>query len=228
VLTRDGLDQILTAIKGSRNVYQRMQSMLLAMVTRKAAIPAFLALPLLIWGAFALTPLLVVLFMLLGDITTFAFSKDRVTPSAQPDRWVVRSLVVIGSGLAALLLAASLAVFYTARFGSDLTVGQTQTAVFVWLVFAGGQAALYLVRARGPFWAKPHPGSWLLWASALDIAIATVMATQGWLMSAISLAWVAGLLAASIAFLALGNAFRLAAAALIERRTERPVPSQTT
>ena len=62
------------------------------MITRKAAIPPFLALALLVWGAFALTPLLVVLFMLLGDIDTFALSKDNVVPSSRPDRWVVRSL----------------------------------------------------------------------------------------------------------------------------------------
>jgi H+-transporting ATPase len=49
VLTKPGLGEILTAIKGSRTVYQRLQSMLLAMVSRKASIPPFLVLPLLVW-----------------------------------------------------------------------------------------------------------------------------------------------------------------------------------
>jgi H+-transporting ATPase len=219
VLTKPGLSEILMAIKGSRNIYQRMQTWTLAMITRKAAIPPFLALALLVWGVFALTPLLVVLFMLLGDIATFALSKDNVVPSSRPDRWVVRSLVTTGLGFASLLFVASGVVFWTARYGFNLSVAQTQTVAYLWLVFTGGQTALYLARARGKFWAKPYPGKWLLWASAFDIAVAVVMANQGWLMHSLSFAWMASLLGASLVFLIVGNAFRLATSAVIRRHT---------
>jgi H+-transporting ATPase len=217
VLTRPGLGGILTAIKGSRTVYQRMQSMLLAMVSRKASIPPFLVLPLLVWGVMPLTPLLIVLFMLFGDVTTFGFARDRVIPSPTPDRTAVRSLVVTGLSFASLFLAASLAVFWTARYGFGLTVPQTQTAVFAWLVFAGGQSVLYIVRTRGVFWARPRPTRWLVAATGLDVALTAVMAAQGWLMTAIPLGWIAGLLGAAIAFLAIGNGLALAASALIAR-----------
>ncbi len=217
VLTKEGLGEILMAIKGSRNIYQRMQTWTTAMITRKAAIPPFLALALLVWGAFALTPLLVVLFMLLGDIATFALSKDNVVPSTRPDRWVVRSLVTTGLGFATLLFLASGTVFWVAHYGLGLSIAQTQTAAYLWLVFAGGQTALYLARARGVFWAKPYPGKWLVWASVFDIAVAVVMANQGWLMHPLSIAWMASLLGAAVAYLALGNAFRLGAAAVIRR-----------
>ena len=217
VLTKPGLGEILGAIKGSRNIYQRMQTWTTAMITRKAAIPPFLALALLVWGDFALTPLLVVLFMLLGDIATFALSKDNVVPSGQPDRWVVRSLVTTGLGFAALLFVASGAVFWVARYGFALSIAQTQTASYLWLVFAGGQTALYLARARGVFWAKPYPGKWLVWASVFDIAVAVVMASQAWLMHSLSFAWMASLFGAAVAYLVLGNAFRLGASAVIRR-----------
>jgi H+-transporting ATPase len=219
VLIHEGLGGILTTIRQSRTIFQRVQTWTLAMITRKAAIPPFLALTLIVWGQFALTPLLVVLFMLFGDIATFALSMDRVRPSATPDKWVVRSLVVVGAGFAVLLFVACGAVFWVARFGFHLTLGQTQTVVFLWLVFAGGQAVLYLARAPGVFWAKPYPGRLLLWASFFDIIVASVMALLGWLMTPISLAWIGGLLAASIVFLAIGNGFRLLASALIRRFT---------
>jgi H+-transporting ATPase len=168
--------------------------------------------------------------MLLGDIATFALAKDQVIPSTRPDRWAVRSLAITGSGFAALLFAASGGVFWLARYSFALTTGQTQTAVFLWLVFAGAQAALYLARARGAFWARPHPGKWLLGTSAADILIAAILATQGWLMTPISWAWAGTLLGASIAFLAIGNALRLAATAIIHRsapaRTGPPHPGQ--
>ncbi len=217
VLTKEGLGEILLAIKGSRNIYQRMQTWTTAMITRKAAIPPFLALVLLVWGAFALTPLLVVLFMLLGDIATFALSKDNVVPSTQPDRWLVRSLVTTGLGFASLLCLASGAIFWVARYGLGLSVAQTQTAAYLWLVLAGGQTALYLARARGVFWAKPYPGKWLLWASVFDIAVAVVMANQGWLIHPLSVAWMASLFGVAVAYLVVGNAFRLGASTVIRR-----------
>jgi hypothetical protein len=71
--------------------------------------------------------------------------------------------------------------------------------------------------------------NWLLLASLFDIAVTIVMATQGWLMDSLSLAWIASLLGASIGYLVLGNAFRRAAAALIHRRrTRSPAQSITT
>jgi H+-transporting ATPase len=214
VLTRPGLSEILMSIKASRTIYQRMQTWVLAMLARKAAIPPFLALALLLWGVFALSPLLVVLFMLLGDVATFAMSTDRVVPSNQPDIWAVRSLIVKGLSYAAVLFAASLVVFWAAYFGFHLPLGQAQTAAFFWLVLAGGQSALYVARSRGAFWAKPYPGKWLLWASLFDLVVAAILATLGWLMSAISLVWIGGILLAAIAYLAIGNGLGIAVSAL--------------
>jgi H+-transporting ATPase len=217
VLTRPGLGEILMAIKASRTIYQRMQTWVLAMLARKAAIPPFLAIALLLWGVFALSPLLVVLFMLLGDVATFAMSTDRVVPSNQPDIWAVRSLIIKGLSYAALLFVASLAVFWAAFFGFHLPLGQAQTVAFYWLVMAGGQAALYVARSRGAFWAKPLPGKWLLWASLFDLVVAAILATLGWLMSAISLVWVGGVLVATLAYLAIGNGLGVAVSALFRR-----------
>ena len=104
-----------------------------------------------------------------------------------------------------------------AHYGLGLSIAQTQTAAYLWLVFAGGQTALYLARARGLFWAKPYPGKWLLWASIFDIAVAVVMANQGWLMHPLSVAWLASLLGVAFAYLVVGNAFRLDASAVIRR-----------
>lgn len=221
VLTRPGLGEILMAIKASRTIYQRMQTWVLAMLARKAAIPPFLAIALLVWGVFALSPLLVVLFMLLGDVATFAMSTDHVVPSNQPDIWAVRSLIIKGLSYAALLFVASLAVFWAAFFGFHLPLGQAQTVAFYWLVMAGGQAALYVARSRGAFWAKPLPGKWLLWASLFDLVVAAILATLGWLMSEISLAWIGGILVATLAFLAIGNGLGVAVSAL----SRHPAPT---
>jgi H+-transporting ATPase len=219
VLTRPGLGEILMAIKGSRNIYQRMQTWVLAMITRKASIPPFLAVGLLVFGSFVLNPLLVVLFMLLGDVATFALSTDRVIPSSKPNRWIVGSLAVTGSGLALLLFLLNGAVFWFGRYWLQMSVDAAQTLAFAWLVIAGGQAALYTARARGVFWAKPYPSRWLLGASLFDIALAAVLASQGWLMSAIPLEYIAGLLGLAVAFLLIADAVKAATFRLVRAST---------
>jgi len=226
VLTKPGLGEILLAVKVSRSIYQRMQTWVLAMITRKASIPPFLALGLLVFGAFVLNPLLIVLMMLLGDIATFALAWDHVVPSPSPNRWVVGSLAITGSGLAVLLLLMNGVVFWLGRHPLDMSVGEAQTFAFVWLVFGAAQAALYSTRARGAFWVKPYPGRGLLLASTFDMVLAAIMATQGWLMTAISFADVAGLLGFAIVFLVLGDLVKAAtfhvAGAMRTRGAESP------
>ncbi len=208
VLTRPGLAEIVMAVKGSRTIYQRMQTWVIAMITRKASIPPFLALGLLVFGAFVLNPLLIVLFMLLGDIATFALAWDRVVPSSKPNRWIVSALAVTGSGLAVLLLVMSGVVFWLGRDVFGMSASAAQTLTYVWLVIAGGQAALYAARARGAFWSRPLPGRGLLLASAFDIILATLMASLGWLMTAIPLLYIGGLLLFALVFLVLGDGIK--------------------
>lgn len=214
VLTRPGLGEVIMAVDGSRRIYQRMKTFVLTMNTRKISIPMFLALGVLVLGAFVLNPLLMVLFMLVADIATMAVSMDQVTPSAMPDHWDVRPLMVMAAGLATLLLLMSGAVFWFALNVLRLGPAETQTLVFVWLVFAGSQAVLYLTRARGFFWAKPHPSRSLNMSTLLVVSVVTLMATQGWLMAAISLYLVGGALLLAIIFLVVADLLKVALARL--------------
>jgi H+-transporting ATPase len=210
VLTRPGLGEIVAAVEGSRRIYQRMKTFVLTMLTRKIAIPAFLAGGVVLAGVFVLNPTLIVLLMFATDVATMSLATDRVTPSPAPDRWVLRSLVMTGLGLSALLLALSVAVYWSGRHLSGLGLAQTQTLVFAWLVFGGGQAVLYMTRARGWFWAKPHPGRWLALISLFDVVAVAVLAWQGWLMTSISIGLIAEALAFAVAFLIAADLLKMA------------------
>jgi H+-transporting ATPase len=89
-----------------------------------------------------------------------------------------------------------------------MSASAAQTLTYVWLVIAGGQAALYAARARGAFWSRPLPGRGLLLASVFDIALATLMASLGWLMTAIPLLYIGGLLLFALVFLVLGDGIK--------------------
>lgn len=201
VLTRPGLDGIIVAIEGSRRIYQRMQSWMLAMITRKLSIPTFLTAGVLFFGVFVLNPLLLVLVIFTTDVATFALSMDNVIPSPKPDRWIIPKLVKTGFSLAMLLFLMSVAVYWAGTNVLKMNISEIQTLVFVWLVFSGGQAVLYSTRARSFFWVKPYPGRWLVLATTIDIILTVVLATQGWLMAPINISLIGYMLVLSIVFL---------------------------
>ena len=212
VITKPGLSGILTAVEVSRKVYQRMQTWVLAMITRKVGIPLFIALGTIMFASPVMTPLQIVVFMLLGDIVTFALSTDHIEPpERRPQRWDLRLLAITGFGLALLLFVSSCTVFWLGFSYLGLGLDAAQTFVFTWMVFVGGQAVLYSTRARGFFWLKPYPSRELLFASVLTVSATTLVVSQGWLMAAIPAPYILGLLGLSIVFLVLSDIVKKAA-----------------
>jgi H+-transporting ATPase len=67
------------------------------------------------------------------------------------------------------------------------------------LVFTG-LGNVYLVRERHHFW-QSRPSRWLLFATVLDLAVVSTMASQGILMTAISPALIGGLLVVALVYL---------------------------
>jgi H+-transporting ATPase len=169
--------------------------------TRKIGIPLFLALGVLALRVFVLNPLLMVLLMFTTDIATMSVSTDQASPSPLPYRWDLRRLMATALGLAALLLLLSGAVYWLAAGPLRLSGSQTQTLVFVWLVFGGGQAVLHLTRGREFFWMKPRPGRWLILVTAFDVLAVTLVAVLGWLMAPVPAPLVAAMCVLVGAFL---------------------------
>jgi H+-transporting ATPase len=186
VLTQPGLKPIAAAVRISRVIYQRMKNWFLAFIVRKFGVPAFITLGVFIFGKFVLNSLLMALFMFIGDVTTFALSTDKVTPSSKPDRLDLRRLVKVGFAIAIILLLFNVSVFWMSNKLFHFDEPKIQTLVFVWLVFSAGQATLYVTRTSKHFWEKPYPGKWLLLTTLITVAITVVLAVQGWLMAPIS------------------------------------------
>jgi hypothetical protein len=95
----------------------------------------------------------------------------------------------------------SAAVWWAAASVWQLDLAQTQTLLFVWLVFGSTQATLYAMRTQGFFWERPFPGPWVLLASAFDVGVASLLATHGWLMASVLPSQVVAMLVLAIVFL---------------------------
>jgi H+-transporting ATPase len=209
VLTKPGLSNIPNLINVSRSVHQRIKTWISAMITRKLALPVFIAFGLLIFKEPVISPFLAFIFMLFGDIVTFSLSKDNVAPSAKPDRWNLRSLIYRGSIYGLVLLLMSLGVFWIARDTMGLPLEQVHTIVFTWLVLSAGQAVLYVVRTRTVFWEKPYPGRWFVATTVLTLLLTAVMATLGIFMQPIPLIWFGILLIAAFAYVLICNSLAM-------------------
>jgi len=199
VLTTPGLVDALTAVQISRRIYQRMLTYTINKIMKTLEIAVFLTVGVIAMHAFVITPLLIVLLLFTNDFVTMSIATDRVGFSQRPDRWSVRSLMLTGSLLAALVLVLSFAVFFVGRDVFRLSLPELQTLVFVMLV-ATGQGNVYLVRERGPFW-RSRPSRWLVASSAIDLVIVIAMATTGVLMAPVNLSLIFLLLAAAAAYL---------------------------
>jgi H+-transporting ATPase len=192
VLTKPGLTDIVAAVKVSRRIYQRMLTYTLNKIIKTIEIALFLSLGLMLTHTFVVTPLLIVLLLFTNDFVTMSIASDRVSFSSKPDHWDIQALILTALPLAGLMVLLSFGIFLAAKDLLHIPLGQLQTLMFAMLVFSG-QGTVYLVQERRHFW-HSAPGKWLLLSSLGDIAVVSLFASQGILMTPVRLPWVAAVL----------------------------------
>jgi H+-transporting ATPase len=184
VLTTPGLLGILAAVETSRRVYQRMHTYTLNKIIKTIQVAVFLSLSFFFTQRFVITPTLIVLLLFANDFVTMSIAADHATPSSTPDRWQVGHLVGSALTLAAVLLVESFLVLWLMLDIFHQSLSQTQTLVFLMLVFSG-QMTVYVVRERNHFWSS-LPSRSLLIASLSDLLVVSGLATLGLLMAPVS------------------------------------------
>ncbi|MHB8626350.1 MAG: plasma-membrane proton-efflux P-type ATPase [Aggregatilineales bacterium] len=199
VLTKPGLSDMLTAVEVGRRIYQRMLTYTLNKIIKTFQVGLFLSLGLLLTGIMVTRPRLILLLIFANDFVTMSLATDHVSPSPKPDRWNVRSLVIIALVLALAWVVFAFGVLLVGQTVLNLDLAHLQTLIFVMLVFSG-QANVYLIRERQHFW-HSRPSRWLVLSTAIDVIIISILATQGVLMVAIGPLLVAGLLGITVGYM---------------------------
>jgi H+-transporting ATPase len=198
VLTEPGLGGIVASVKEGRTTFQRILTYTLRSIVHKVVQVLFLATGLIMTGQAILTPMLMVLMMVTGDFLAMSSSTDNVRPSPTPSVWKIGRLTaaVVIMGMFDLLFCVT--CFSIGRFLLNLDTGTLQTLTVVTLVFSG-QAVFYVARERQHLWSS-RPGKWLVVSSAVDLALISFLAINGFLMRPLAVAIVAALFAAAIIF----------------------------
>ena len=199
VLTNPGLAGIVAAVKEGRITFQRILTYTLNSVTKKIVQVLFLGLGLIMTGHAILTPMLMIIVMMAGDLLGMSLTTDNVRPSLVPNNWRIGPLTIAGIFMGVSELAFCGGALAFGNFHLRLGVATLQTLAFFVLV-CGNQATMYAVRSRGRIWSSPRPSRWLVLSSVADLAIAATLAGCGWLMLPLPCWVLGGVLAGAFAF----------------------------
>ncbi len=198
VLTKPGLEGIVAAVKEGRVTCQRIQTYTLNSIIKKIVTVLLLVVGLVLTGRAVLTPMLMVIIMIAGDVLAMSLTTDRVRPSTTPNAWRISQLTAVGVILGVCQLAFCSVVLAAGKFGMNLGIDALRTLVFTALVF-GSQATIYAIRQRRHLWGS-RPSLWLGLSSAVDVGIAATLAITGLAMAPLPATLVGGVLVASVAF----------------------------
>src|ERR1019366_4487327 len=135
VLTKPGLAGIVASIKEGRSTFQRILTYALNSVTKKTVQVLFLGVCLVITGHAILTPMLMVIIMLTGDLLGMSLATDNVRPSPSPNSWRIGGLMAAGVFMGVSELAFCVTVLAIAKFGLGLGFESLRTLAFLVIVF---------------------------------------------------------------------------------------------
>jgi H+-transporting ATPase len=198
VLTKPGLGGIVASVREGRVTFQRILSYTLNSVTKKTVQVLFLAVGLVMTGHAILTPMLMVIIMLTGDLLGMSLTTDNVRPSPMPNAWRIGALTIAGVFMGISELVFCTAVLAIAKFRLGFEIDTLQTLAFVAIVF-GNQATTYTNRERER-WGSARPSLWLIGSSVVDVSIASTLATCGIAMARLPVFVVGETLAAAAVF----------------------------
>ena len=190
VLTEPGLAGIVASVKQGRVIFQRILTYTLNSLNKKIVQVLFIAAGLVMTGQAILTPLLMALIMIIGDILGMSLTTDNVRPSPLPNVWRIGNLTIAGAvmGLGQLAFCVSALAVGARLAGFD--IDRLRTLAFVIIVF-GNQATTYNNRERRRIWSS-RPSLWLAASSCVDILIAATLALTGIAMAPLPLVAVVG------------------------------------
>jgi H+-transporting ATPase len=198
VLTKPGLGGIVASVKEGRVTFQRILTYTLNSVTKKTVQVLFLAVGLAMTGHAILTPMLMVIIMLTGDLLGMSLTTDNVRPSAMPNAWRIGALTIAGVFMGVCELLFCTAVLILAKFRLGYGIEMLRTLAFLAIVF-GNQAITYTNRERRRL-GSVRPSGWLVGSSVADLTIACTLAACGIAMARLPVLVVGSTLVAAAVF----------------------------
>jgi H+-transporting ATPase len=209
VLLTPGLSVIIDAIKGSRKIFQRMNSYAIYRIAETLRVLLFMTLAILVFNFYPLTAVMIVMLALLNDGAILSIAYDNVHYKDQPEVWNMRVVLGIATVLGVVGVVSAFGLFYLGERVFHLDRAHIQTLMYLKLSVAG-HLTIFLTRTRGPFWSI-RPARILLTAVIGTQLVATVFAVYGVLMTPIGWGWGLAVWGYALAWFLVNDRIKLAA-----------------
>ena len=182
VFTKPGLSVIIDALIHSREIFQRMQNYSIYRITETIGLLAFITASIIIYRFYPVTALMIVLLALLNDAPIMTIAYDNVRYSNGPEKWNMRVLLSIATGLGLLSVIFSFLLLSIGEQLFKLDHATLQSFIYLKLSVAG-HLTVIAARTRGPFWSVA-PSKQLATAIVITQIIATLLVVYGILLPA--------------------------------------------
>ncbi len=187
VLMTTGLSVIITAIKESRKIFQRMNSYAIYRIAETLRVLLFMTLAILIFNFYPLTAVMIVMLALLNDGAILSIAYDNVHYEDKPEAWNMRMVLGVATVLGVIGPVAAFGLFYLGERVYHLDHAHIQTLMYLMLSVAG-QMTIFLTRTRGPFWSI-RPARILLVVVLCAQVVAVLIAVYGLFMTPLGWGW---------------------------------------
>jgi H+-transporting ATPase len=186
ILVTPGLSVIIDAIRGAREIFQRMKTYCIYALVTSVRIVLTFGLLTCVFGWYFPT-ILVVILAVLNDGTILTISRDNVTASLLPDHWRLLELYAIAVVLGCWLSGASVLLFALARETTlfqdafslpTLSDEELRGLVYIF-VSVTGQAVVFSARAPHWIWQARPPAIIVVGAFVLAQTAATIIGALG-------------------------------------------------
>ena len=199
VLTKNGIDIIVEAIKESRRIFERMLTYTMVKIARVIQIVGFIAIIYLAFGFLPILSLQLILLIFTNDLINISIATDNVGYSKRPVEWNVKSITYASAVFGLLLVLQALALSYINTSILHLSIAEFQTAIFLMFVITD-KLVLFNIRTRNaPTW-RVRPSNVLILAASSGIAAGLLLSYYGILMTSINAYTVLTVVALALAF----------------------------
>ncbi len=178
VLLTPGLKVIIDAILISRQIFGKMEAYATYRIAETIRVVLFMALSIIIFEFYPVTPLMIIILALLNDIPILAIAYDNVKISKKPVEWNMFNLNFLAFWLGVGGVLSSFSLFFLIYGYWHLPVDLVQSLIFTKLIVAG-HGTIYNTRIKDWFWKKPWPSFTLFLATFGTAALGTLIAVYG-------------------------------------------------
>ncbi|MEM3407347.1 MAG: plasma-membrane proton-efflux P-type ATPase [Nitrososphaerota archaeon] len=158
VLTEQGVKVIVSAIKISRQIYQRMLTWVINKVAKVIEFVTLLTIGFFWLHNIVLSLLGMTLLIFTNDFLTISLATDNVKHTSNPNKWNVKNITLASLVVGLLLVVEGVIAMVIGKNYFQLEWEKLRTFIMLILVF-NSQFRVYIVRERRHFWSsKPGKG----------------------------------------------------------------------